>query len=155
MLRKLFAGALVLLLALAPLCAHAENIDAVWTYAASGASVQSWLNGELAQGAGSASDNYVLCMVRAGVPADYTQYIEAAAAKLEAGISNASTRQRTALALIVCGAADRIPAGLVDESAGKLGVMSWIWELHLVLNGEPSELWTDASIVEQLLTMQI
>ena len=153
--RRLIAWALALLLALGPLCACAEEIDAAWSCAAGGAPIQEWLDGELAQSVGTALDNYALCMVRAGVEADYSKYIEAAAAKLEAGISNASTRQRTALALIACGAPDRVPADTVDESAGKLGVMSWILALHLVLNGAPSEQWTAEAIVEQLLGMQL
>ena len=153
--RKLLTWALALLLAFAPLCAHAEDLGPVWKHIAGGASIQDWLDGELAENAGSALDNYVLCLIRAGVEVDYSKYADAAAAKLEAGISNASTRQRTALALIACGQADRLPAGLVDESAGKLGVMSWIWSLHLLLNGAPSELWTADAIVEQLLGMQL
>ena len=153
--KSVFAWALVILLALIPLCARAGEGDDLWTYAAHGASIQEWLDGELADGAGSASDLYVLCLVHKGFEADFSRYIDAAAAKLEAGISNASTRQRTALALIACGAADRVPDGLVDESAGKLGIMSWIWALHLVLNGAPSELWTADAIAEQLLGMQL
>ena len=152
---KWIAWALAILLALMPLCARAGEGDDLWTYAAHGASIQEWLDGELVDGAGSASDLYVLCLVHKGFEADFSRYIDAAAAKLEAGISNASTRQRTALALIACGAADRVPDGLVDESAGKLGIMSWIWALHLVLNGAPSELWTADAIAEQLLGMQL
>ena len=153
-IRTTLAWALAILLALMPFCASAEGVDAVWTYAADGASMQDWLDGELTKNVGSALDNYVLCMVRSGISADYSRYIDAAAEKLEAGISNANTRMRTALALIVCGAADRVPETLVDESAEQLGVMSWIWALHLINSGTPSELWTAESIVDQLLSLQ-
>ena len=155
MKKTLFAWALAILLALVPLCAQSEELDAAWSSAMGGATLQDWLDGELTQGAGSATDNYVLCLVRSGAGVDYSKYIDAAAAKLEAGISNASTRQRTALTLIACGAADRVPVGLVDESAGQLGVMSWIWALHLITNGAPSDLWTADAIVEKLLDMQL
>ena len=154
-LKTIFAWALALLLALAPLCAYADDLDDVWSHVLT----DSAFGDALVENAGSASDNYVLCLIRLNKsgtsPLDFAAYIDAAAAKLEAGISNASTRQRTALALIASGAADRVPANLVDDSAGQLGVMSWIWALHLVLNGAPSELWTADAIVQQLLDMQL
>ena len=138
-LRTLLAWALAILLALTPLYALADDLSEVWDHVLE----NSALIDPLVQNAGSSSDNYVLCLIHLGktskIPLDSSAYIDAAAAKLEAGISNASTRQRTALALIACGAADRVPENLVDESAGQLGVMSWIWALHLVLNGAPSQ----------------
>lgn len=155
MKKRTLAWALALLLALALLCARAEEIDGSWAYASGGAPLQEWLDMELTEGAGSASDNCVLCLLRSGAALDYSKYIDAAAEKLASGISNASTRQRTALCLIACGAPERVPEGTVDESAGKLGVMSWVWALHLLNGGAPSKQFTAESVAEKLIESQL
>ncbi len=154
-LNRILARVLALLLALAPLCARAESIDETWAFASGGVDVQVWLDGELAAGAGSASDNYVLCLIRAGKSLDYSAYASAAAAKLEAGISNANTRMRTALALMACGATERVPEGVVDKGAGALGAMSWVWALHLLNNGAPSKQFTAESVADELVGLQL
>ena len=49
-----------------------------------------------------------------------------------------TARQRIGLALIACGGGELLPENLVDDTVGKLGVMSYIYGLHLVNCGAPS-----------------
>ena len=43
---------------------------------------------------------------------------------------------------------------VVDETVGKLGTMSYVYGLHLLNNGAPSELYTADDLVDALLSMQ-
>lgn len=159
-MKRIVFALLAFVLACMPLSACAEvDLQAAlrdtYAYACDGASLQDWIDGELAGGVGSAADNYILnlCHTRHGLNLD--GYIRAAAEKLQQGeISNPVTRMRCALILLACGAGDQLPADLADESIGKLGVMSYVYGLHLLKNGAQSQLWTREAIVEKLLEMQ-
>ena len=159
--RKQILLAFAILLALCPL-AHAsqnasyrEMAEAILADISGGAELQKWLDGALTEGAGGSTDNYVINLRRAGYELDYSAYIRAASEKIQGeAIKNPVSRQRCALALIACGAGDQLPEDFVDETAGKLGVMSYVYGLHLLNNGAASKLWTAESIAESLISMQ-
>lgn len=159
-MKRILSWALALALALVPLCAQAAGdsqgiTGGICAYSAGTLEMQEWIDGPLTEGAGSASDNYVMALRRMGADADFSGYVRAASAKLlENAISNPVSRQRCALALISCGAGALVPAGLVDESVGKLGAMSNIFGLHLINSGAPSTLWTADSLGEKILGLQ-
>lgn len=152
---------LALALALAPCFAlAADSLDEVaggiCAYIRGGLGLQAWIDGPLCEGAGSAVDNYALSLCRAGIEADYTKYGQTLADMLrENQISNPVSRMRAALALLAVGEGAQIPEGLVDESAGELGVMSYIYALHLLNNGCPSERWTPRRLVDALLELRL
>lgn len=158
-MKKLINWVLVLILALTPFSALAQDTyltvaDAILTFAAGG-DVQGWLDETVAQAPGSTMDYYVLLLNRFGEELDYTEYVQNAAPMLEqGGISNPVTRQKCALAVVSCGAEEMVPAGIADETIGKLGVMSYVYGLHLLNNGLVSSQWTIETVVEKLLEMQ-
>lgn len=157
---RILIWALILALALTPMAASAaddlaEAIGGICAYARGASTPQEWLDGALCERIGTAADNYILCLHRMNANLDVSAYVRAAAEAIERGdIANPVSRQRCALALIVCGAADRVPQTLVDDTAGKLGVMSYVCALHLVNNGAPSALWTADSLGEAILPLQ-
>ena len=158
-LKSLALCALSFILCLSPFCAAAENnqaiTDGVLDWARGDLDVQAWVNSVAAQNAGSAMDGYIINLNQQPNALDYSAYVQAAAEKLKEGaISNPSARMRCALALISCGAGDAVPTALPDESIGKLGIMSYIYGLHLLNNGAESALWTVDALVEKLLSMQ-
>lgn len=160
MLKRLLIAALCLMIAFAPLSAHAADdyqsiIDSIYAYVRGGQDAQEWVNSVVAPNAGSSADNYIINLNHTAHDLDLNAYIEAAAERVQpGGINNPVSRMRCALALISCGAWDRVPEQLADDSIGKLGVMSYIYGLHLLSNGAKSAMWTRESITEKLLDLQ-
>lgn len=159
-MKKLLIFILTLLIFLTSANAYAgdsprEIIDGIFSHVQGGLELQAWVDGPVSDAAGSAMDNYVIALRRSGIPFDSSAYVRAAADKLHNTPSgNPVSRQRTALALISCGAIEQLPPGIVDETAGKLGVMSYVYALHLLNNGAPSELWTREALLQALLEVQ-
>jgi len=159
-IKGLLAWVLALLIALTPFSALAQDAyqeaaDAIFTYAAQERKLQQWLDEIISPAAGSTMDYYVLLMNRFAGELDFTSYVQAASPLLErGGISNPVTRQKCALAVISCGAVDAVPGMLADETIGKLGVMSYVYGLHLLNNGANSEQWTVGAIIDKLLELQ-
>lgn len=151
---------LVLLTALAPVYACAADdhdgiIDGIVALTAGNLSLQQWVDGPLCENIGSAMDNYIFCLNQIQAGLDMGNYLRSAAEKLQCGdISNPVTRMRCALVLISCGAISSVPENLTDESIGKMGVMSYVYGLHLLNNGASSQLWTADSIAEKLISLQ-
>ncbi|MBQ7636045.1 MAG: DUF4430 domain-containing protein [Lachnospiraceae bacterium] len=71
---------------------------------------------------------------------------------LNNNIPGATARQRIALAMIACGAGeDSFVKETINDSMGKMGIMSWIFGLHLVNNGAiATDVETDSLIREIL-----
>lgn len=146
---------LALLLAFAPAAQAATELQAemnsILAYASAGKQLQAWVD-ELAQSHAGDADNYILALNYMGMDANTDAYAEALA-KLEE--SNPVTRQGGALTLLSCGRRDLIPEGLADETIGKLGLMSYIYGLHLINNGLPSSLWTADSLLDILMERRL
>ena len=159
-LKRIFAAALALLLAVLPLQAFAAEdltgiIAETWKHVSGGKDMQAWLDDEIAENAGTSMDSLVILLKRSGQELDYGNYIRAAAAKLEENaISNPVTRMQCALSLLACGAVDQVPAALAQESIGKLGVMSFVYGLHLLNNGLACEEWTAETLADALVKLQ-
>lgn len=159
-MKRIFAAAIAILIALLPIQAFAadeltEIIAETYLHASGGNSLQAWVDGEIAENAGTSLDSHIILLTRCAQDIDYSKYIIAASAKLKEGaISNPVTRMQCALSLLACGAMDQIPADLARESIGKLGVMSYVYGLHLINNGLKSEDWTAEDLVAALLQLQ-
>lgn len=133
-----------------------NTIDQILTFASRGEDMQAWLDKTLVDGIGSATDGYVLSLRKLGKNLDYSAYNAAVAEMLSTNaVSNPVTRQKCALILLVNGATELVPDGIADETIGKLGVMSYAYGIHLLVNGAESKLWTLESLKEKLLTLQI
>ena len=159
-LKRLFLCAVALLLALNSIAYAVVDtqfvIDGILSCARGDASLQDWLDGPLRSGVGSNSDNYLFVLPRLHPELDYSAYAQDLSAALSGdGIRSVTSRQRSALALIACGGMDLLPEGLVDDTVGQLGIMSYIYGLHLINCGAPSRLWTAENIVEKLFSMRL
>lgn len=120
-------------------------------------SVQEWLDGELSENAGRSSEWWVLALSRSGVKSDYTAYAKALSDYLAGSPTvAAATKQKIALVLLCIGETDHpYLAGVLDETVGKGGIMSYVFGLHLMNWGVASSLWAADSVIGQLLEMQL
>lgn len=135
-------------------------IDGIIAYKekeADAASIQSWIDGALSDGAGTTSEWYVLALLQSGGNYDFTSYIAAARSYISANnIASASSRQKLALALIGCGRSDDpFVKATLGDSIGEQGIMSWVFGLHMLNNGCVSEKFTAADIVDKLLSLRL
>lgn len=157
--------ALLLLLGCAP--ASAEDtvretkalIDGILSYrlkAAGAAGVQDWLDHQAAENA--AGEAWWALSLRLYDPSlDFSAYADA----LEEAVrdhapSGASAREKLALALIACGRGDNaFVRETRDESIGEQGIMSLIYGLHLLSNGQESALYTREALIGELTALQL
>lgn len=159
-MKKILVVLLALVLALISLPAAAESsiqdqILRLLAHVQGDLEMQTWLDDVLAADDGSSGDNYIILLRHAEHGLALDSFLEAADMRLQTDDRlNPVARQRCALALIACGALDRVPAALVDETAGMLGVMSNVFALHLLNNGAQSAIWNVESMVEALLGLQ-
>lgn len=154
-LRKLFVLLLALTLAAAPAAHAAVDIDAemrsILSYASNGNELQSWVDDLAANHAGEA-DSYILALNYMGMDVDTAAYARALAGVDE---NNPVTRQGSALTLLSCGMERLIPETLADENIGKLGLMSYIYGLHLINNGIPSKNWTADTLLDIIMEKRL
>lgn len=121
----------------------------------SGGDVQQWLDETLPEQIGrSTADWYAMLLSARGY--DLSAYSAALQVYLDAEESSAAVNnERMALVLAACEAEPpAVCTVLLERSAGKLGIMSWIFALHLLNNGVPSEQYTAAEITDELLAQQ-
>lgn len=135
----------------------ASVIDGIvaWNLKNSGeASVQEWIDGTLAQNAGSTSEWYILTLRQSG-DYDFTAYEAALRKFLENNeIRSASSRLKYALVLHAIGSTDDYIPSALNNSIGEQGIMSWIYGLHLLNNGYTCDKYTADEVIETLLSLQ-
>ncbi|SEH66166.1 protein of unknown function [Ruminococcus flavefaciens] len=117
-------------------------------------SVQEWLGGEAAEGAGRSSDWYVIALSQDGYT-DLSAYESSLRSYLAGNnIASATSREKFALALCAAGSSDSYISDILDSSIGEQGMMSWIYGLHVLNNGYTCHNFTKDSVVDTLLSMQ-
>ncbi len=163
----LVSFALILCCALNPMSAAAESDGGIidrtlediiaFNLTESGAdSIQHWIDTTLAGNAGSASENYILALHQSGEVYDYSQYSLALLGYLEENsISNAVTGQKYALALMAANCGSEYITSAANDTIGKLGVMSWVFGLHLLNNGCVSTEYTADDVIAALLNLRL
>lgn len=118
-------------------------------------SVQDWINGEISKNAGVSSDWYVVGLSQYKSGYDFSSYETALKNYLVQNEEySASSRQKLALALMAAGSTDTYIYKTLNNSIGKLGVMSWIYGLHLLNNGYTSNDYTISEVKSKLLSLQ-
>lgn len=120
-----------------------------------GGDLQSWLDTALPERVGmSSADWYAIAAAQRGY--DVSAYSAALQAYLaENEEPSATTRERMALALTACEPQPpAVCSALLDQSAGKMGIMSWIFALHLLNNGVSSGAVTAEQTVRELVSRQ-
>ena len=118
------------------------------------ADTQEWID-TLAMTAGDGNEWYVFALAATGVELDYSAYARALNdLTTQKNVANASTRQKYAMILLSCGYASDFVEATRNDSLGKLGVMSYIFGLHLATNGfAPNDITAD-EIIDTLLTLR-
>ncbi len=118
--------------------------------------VQKWLDETLPAQTGFGTSDWYAMILSARGGYDLSAYCNALQDYLASeNPSAAVTCERMALTLASC--APELPAictELLDRSAGQMGIMSWIFALHLINNGVPSESFTAEAIISELLSRQ-
>lgn len=118
--------------------------------------VQKWLDETLPAQTGLGTSDWYAMILSARGGYDLSVYCNALQDYLASeNPSAAVTCERMALTLAAC--APEPPAictELLDRSAGQMGIMSWVFALHLINNGVPSESFTAEAIVSELLSRQ-
>ncbi|MBQ2988686.1 MAG: DUF4430 domain-containing protein [Clostridia bacterium] len=117
--------------------------------------VQDFIDRCLPERIGIDAEWYVLALAREG-NYDFSAYAKALVAYVnEHTVTNAVTRQKYALALLASGYTADFVRQTADECAGKLGIMSLVWALHLAENGWVPADMTAAQIVDRLLSAEL
>ncbi len=137
----------------------ADAIDGIFAYQVSDTgsrNVQDWFDGTLAPAAGSASDWYVLALLRYQNIPDASRYREFLQLRAEGDAErNASTRLRNGLLLLASGSRDEaLLSGILEGAVGRQGVMSYIFALHLLNNGVTTEGVTRDGVLDSLLALR-
>ena len=121
----------------------------------SGGDPENWIRRILPETAGSsAADWYAMTAVQRGF--DCSAYGNAVRAVLDSmDEPSATSRERIALTYIACaGQPSPQCTEILDASAGRQGIMSWIFALHLMNNGVTSEKVTQLQTVRELAGRQ-
>ena len=161
MTKRFFAPllALVLLLLCLPVTANDEEPTTIYVEAIErykGAStLQEWLDGELTDNAGKGAEWYVYALIKRYPTLDYTRYEAALRGKLTTGsVSSPVSRMNCALALACLGSSPELVRETLDGGIGQLGIMSWIYGLHLLNAGYEATEYKASDAVGQLLSLK-
>lgn len=115
---------------------------------------QAWVD-SLAEAVEDGREWYVFALATAGETLDFSAYAEALHAYLsEKNIANAVTRQKYAMVLLACGYTSDFVEQTRNDSLGKLGLMSYVFGLHLANNGQAPEGVSVDEILDSLLSLR-
>lgn len=115
------------------------------------ASSLSGLSEKITDGAGLSTDWYAIALSRAHFGIDLSAYAEKLEKRLSDGeIEGAVATQRVNLALIFSGRPEKV-GDAVDRTAGRQGIMSLVFALHLMNNGAGSEECTASDLLDRIL----
>lgn len=117
-------------------------------------SVEEWLGGEIAEGAGKTSDWYALTLSQYGY-SDLSAYERSLTDYLASNnVASATSREKYALGLAAAGSENSYISDILDDSIGEQGMMSWIYGLHVLNNSYTCSRFTADSVVNSILSMQ-
>lgn len=116
--------------------------------------IQDWIDGPVTNGAGTSSEWYAITIAQYG-SYDMSSYRDALERYAEnTNVSSATGREKLALALIASGSTNEYISRTIDDSIDQLGLMSWIYGLHLLNNGFTGNLYDTDIVVNELLSSQ-
>lgn len=128
-------------------------VDGILAFARDGATMQEWIDTSLAKTAGTGAEWYVLCLAQSG-QYDFSAYESALLAYLsQNNVPSATTKQKYALCLAAIGSTDAYIAKTAEQTVGSLGIMSYVYGLHLASNGYATPLSADR-IIDEILALQ-
>lgn len=137
-----------------------DNIENMIEYEADAVGVegaQALIDGHLVLRAGIDVEWYVIALSQYDATLSFDAYADALEQYLaRTKVVSATTRQKYALALVAVGRENTaFVRDTMNDSIGKLGVMSLVFGLHLLNNGLTSEQYTAEEAVEALLALQL
>jgi len=116
--------------------------------------VQELLDGYLADTAGETAEWFVWGLRQYEGSYSFSAYSAALEQYLaQNNVTNASTREKYALTLLASGSDSPYIAETADSAIGGMGVMSYVFGLHLLNNGVASANWTTQSVIAALLEL--
>ncbi len=117
-------------------------------------SIEEWLGGAAADGAGTTSDWYVIALSQDGHH-ELSAYERSLLSYIEHNNAiSPTTREKYALALCASGSTNSYISDILDTSIGEQGIMSWIYGLHVLNNGYTCSRFTADSVTDTLLSLQ-
>ncbi len=119
-------------------------------------SYQDLVTNNYAKDPGTGEEWWVVALTHLRTDINYEAYRESLGEYLKnTEISSPTQRQKDALTYLAVGGDKETVANVADETIGELGMMSYVYGLHLLNNDAPSKLHTKESIVDQILSMQM
>ena len=115
-------------------------------------SVQSFLDGTAAENAAGMYDRIVFGLMQSGKEYDFSEFSKALAKNAAADTkANAVEKERYALILSAFDGNEAYITNVLDECTGKLGIMSYIYALHIINNGFSASELTAEEIISDIL----
>lgn len=134
-----------------------NEIESILSYklkACGATSLQSLVDKELVNTAGQTAEWYALALMQYKNGLDFSRYARALETHaINDQYSSVVSQQKFALILKGLGKESEFVNGIVDKSTGRLGIMSYIFGLHLLNNGCRSELYSRQSIAEKIIAL--
>lgn len=135
--------------------AKAENfIGGIVAHKQPNGDIQEWIDTSLTATAGEGAEWYILALSQYG-EYDFSLYEEKLVSYLQNNkVHSASSREKFALCFSAVGSTNGYISWVLDNAIGELGIMSYIYGLHLLNNGYMSSDYTADEVISILLTMQ-
>ena len=134
----------------------ADGIIGFMTKSAGADNTQALIDTVFKDGAGTTAEWYVIALAQSGEKYDFSSYVSALGAYISEGRTlNATTAQKYALALLACGAYTDFVSETLDTSVGGLGIMSYIYGLHILNNGVKSDVVSKEGVIATLISQQL
>lgn len=131
-----------------------DTYDGILDFERGEKSVQEWIDTDLAALAGTGAEWFVLCLAQSGEQYDFSAYEAALLDYLAQNkVPSATTRQKYALVLAAIGSTDSYILSVANDSIGSLGIMSYVYGLHLLHTGYPGNQTVDGAI-DHILALQ-
>ncbi len=119
-------------------------------------STQALVNGAWSDLAGRGAENYVLAAKQYQSDLDLSRYAASLKQYVAANtVASATTREMLALMFVLSGVPDGYITQTLNEAPGQLGIMSWVFALHLLNNGYTSTVTTQKKAQQQLLALRL
>ncbi len=136
--------------------AGADGILQYYQQSAGVSSTQALVDGVWSDSAGCGSESLVLAARQYKGELNLSRYAASLKQYLAANtVGSATTREMLALMLVVSGVPDPYITQTLNEAPGKLGVMSWVFALHLLNNGYTSTVTTLNDARKKLLDLRL
>ena len=134
-------------------------IDGILSYkcaSVGAADVDALIDGDLTANAGVTADWYLFGLIQYGWQHDYSGFAKSLKRFAETNeVESTVTDERVALLFAAIGTEPDYIAQVTDSAVGKLGVMSYVYGLHLLNNGYRSSVTDAETVVAELLDRQL